>query len=68
MHALQPKHIKLKSEEVEKLFSKHNISTSQLPKIKEVDPALPEGCTKGDVIKIERKDGDKINLYYRVVA
>lgn len=67
MHILQPKHIKLKSEEVKKLIEKYNISLSQLPIIKIEDPALPEGCVKGDVIKIERKDGDKITQYFRVI-
>ncbi len=68
MHALQPKHTKLKPEEVKKLVDKYRISMSQLPKIKSNDAALPEGCVKGDVIKIERKEDDKINLYYRVVV
>ena len=68
MHALQPKHTKLKPEEVKKLIEKYNISLSQLPKIKKDDPAIGEGHNPGEVFKIERKDGDKINLYYRVVA
>ena len=68
MHILQPKHIKLKSEEVKKLIEKYNISLSQLPVIKIEDPALPEGCIKGDVIKIERKDDDKTAQYFRVIV
>ncbi len=68
MHALQPKHTKLKPEEVKKLVEKYNITVSQLPKIRLNDPCVPEGTEKGEVLKIERKDGDKINLYYRVVA
>ncbi len=67
MHILQPKHIKLKPNEVQELLKKHNISLSQLPKIKNDDPVLPEGCKQGDVIKIERKDEDT-RIYYRVVA
>ena len=67
MHILQPKHTKLKPEEVQQLLKKYGISLSQLPVIKSEDPALSEGIAKGDVIKIERKDGDKIFLYYRVV-
>ena len=55
MHILQPKHIKLKSDEVEKLLTDLNISLSQLPKIKINDPALPEGCNVSDLIKIEDK-------------
>jgi len=68
MHILQPKHSKLKPDEVEKLLSKLNISLSQLPKIKIEDPALPENCNIGDVIKIERKEGEKVFIYYRVVV
>ena len=68
MHILQSKHIKLKEEEAEKLLEKFNISKSQLPKILSSDPGLPEECQVGDLIKIERKDKDKINLYYRAVV
>ena len=68
MHILQPKHIKLKPEEVKKLVEKYNISLSQLPRIKAIDPAVPQGCQPGEVLKIERKEEGKINVYYRVVA
>ena len=68
MHILQPKHTKLKPEEVKKLVEKYNISVSQLPKIKQDDPAAPKDCARGDVLRIERKDEDKMNVYFRVVA
>jgi len=68
MHVLQPKHTKLKQEEVDKLLLKLNISLTQLPKIKITDPGLPEGSEIGDVIKIERIIDNKIIIYYRVVA
>ncbi|MDP3026738.1 MAG: DNA-directed RNA polymerase subunit RpoH/Rpb5 C-terminal domain-containing protein [Nanoarchaeota archaeon] len=73
MHELQPKHIKMKREEVEKLISQLNISLVQLPKIRITDPALPEGCEIEDVIKIERAEVDdkgekKVYVYYRVVS
>ncbi|MBI2452436.1 DNA-directed RNA polymerase subunit H [Candidatus Pacearchaeota archaeon] len=67
-HILQPRHIKLNQEEKKKLLLKYNISSSQLPKIRVSDPALPEGCAPGDVVKIERKEGEKIQTYYRVVV
>jgi len=67
MHVLQPAHIKLKPEEVEKLTKELNISLIQLPKIKITDPALPEGCEVGNVIKIERQSDGKKIIYYRVV-
>ncbi len=68
MHILQPKHSKISEKESEELLTKLNISKSQLPKILSTDPALPEGCVVGDIIKIERKEGDKTNFYFRVVV
>jgi len=68
MHALQPKHTKLKQEEIKKLIEKYNISKSQLPKIKIDDAALPEGCIPGDVIKIERFEDDKVIQYFRIAV
>lgn len=67
MHILQPKHSKLKPEEAKKLLSELNISISQLPKIKAEDPAIPEGCQIGEIIKIERKTEEKTTAYYRVI-
>lgn len=49
-------------------MKKHNISLAQLPKIKADDPSLPEGLSQGDVIKIERKDEEGVNIYYRAVV
>ena len=68
MHVLQPKHIKLSEKDAEELLTKLNISKSQLPKILSNDPALPEDCIVGDVLKIERKEGDELSIYYRVVV
>lgn len=68
MHTLQPKHAKLKPEEVKKLLEKYNLSISQLPKIKKDDPAVPEGSVTGDVLRIERKENEQINFYYRAVV
>ena len=63
MHILQPKHEKMNESEVTKLLGELNIALSQLPKISRKDPALPEGCNTGDVVKISRPD----EVYYRVV-
>lgn len=68
MHILQPKHIKLNPEETKKLISELNISLSQLPKIRIIDPAIPEGCEIGEVIKIERIIEGKKTFYYRVIT
>ena len=63
MHALQPKHTKLNDVEKKKILEKFNVAMAQLPKISKRDPALPEECKTGDVVKIERAD----ETYYRVV-
>ncbi|MBM3233040.1 DNA-directed RNA polymerase subunit H [Candidatus Pacearchaeota archaeon] len=68
MHIHQPKHTRLKQEEVKNLLERYNVSVAQLPKIKITDVCVPEGSQVGEVLKIERKDGDKINTYFRVVA
>ena len=68
MHILQPKHTKLKPQEVKDLLEKFNISISQLPKVKSTDVCVPEGCARGDVLKIDRKEEDKTYNYFRVVA
>jgi DNA-directed RNA polymerase subunit H (RpoH/RPB5) len=68
MHILQPKHIKLKPNEVSALLKKYNISLAQLPRIKSDDPALPEGCKQGDIVRVERKEEGNTNIYYRTVA
>lgn len=65
---LQPKHTRLKPEEVKELLEQYNISVSQLPKIRKNDPCVPENSQTGDVVKIERKEEDKVNLYFRVVV
>ncbi len=69
MHILQSKHTKVSKDDVEALLKRLNISLMQFPKIRKKDPALPENCEVGDVIKIERKGiekGQKID-YFRVV-
>jgi len=67
-HILQPKHTILKQKETEKVLEDYNISLTQLPKIKITDAALPDGANVGDIIKIERKDEDGTQVYYRVVV
>ena len=68
MNILQPKQNKMSEKETQELLDRLNISKSQLPKIFSNDTSLPEGCVIGDVIKIERKEDDDINVYYRVVV
>ena len=53
----------MSEKEVEELLNKLNISKTQLPRILLSDPALPEDCEVGDVIKIKRAEG----IYFRVI-
>lgn len=68
MHAIQPKHVKLKKQEVDELVSKLNISVVQLPKISKEDVCVPKDCITGDVVKITRIFDDQTEEYYRVVS
>jgi len=68
MHALQPKHAKLKQSEVKEILQKFNISVKQLPKIKKTDLALPADVKTGDIFRIDRKSDDGKTFYYRIVV
>jgi len=77
MHILQSKHTRLKEKEILEILDKFNVSKAQLPKILSSDPALPEGCGVGDIIKIDRTDKDPDSdgklqgsdmVYFRVVV
>ena len=68
MHILQPKHSKLSEKDIQDLLTKLNISRSQLPKILSTDVALKDEFIVGDVVKIDRKEGDATNTYYRVIV
>ena len=58
----------MNEKEAQELLKRLNVSKSQIPRILNTDSALPEGCNVGDIIKIERVEDDKINLYFRVVV
>jgi DNA-directed RNA polymerase subunit H (RpoH/RPB5) len=68
MHILQPKHSKISEKEAEEILKKFNISKAPLPKISLTDPALPEGCQTGEIIKVQRKEEENIFVSYRVVV
>jgi DNA-directed RNA polymerase subunit H len=67
MHILQPKHSRISEKETEEILKKFNISKAQLPKILSTDPALPEGCNVGDIVQVQRKDGENVFISHRVV-
>jgi len=68
MHILQSRQIRLSEEEAKEVLSKLNLSKAQLPKILASDANLPENCAVGDIIKIERKEGETAAVYFRVVV
>lgn len=68
-HFLVPQHIKLTADQKKQLLKTFNISTSQLPMIRNDDPAIKNLMLKsGDVIAIKRKSPTaKETDYYRLV-
>jgi DNA-directed RNA polymerase subunit H len=68
--ALVPKHEILQEDDKRTLLESFQIKESQLPKIKEADPAVKAlGAKKGDVLKITRKSPSAgQSLYYRIVV
>ncbi len=68
-HCLVPKHTLLTKEEAQALFSKYNITSSQMPMISAKDPAIKElNAEVGDVIKIIRDSPtERDAVFYRVV-
>jgi len=56
--------VKLSPNDAEKVLKEFNISLVQLPKISKNDAGLPDGCVKGDIVKILRAS----EVYYRVVV
>ncbi len=70
LSSLVPKHEILNEDEKLLLLNKLNAKESQLPKIKQSDPAVTAlGAKKGDVLKIIRNSetaGEYI--YYRIVV
>lgn len=68
-HCLVPKHVLLTKEEAQSLFSKYNITPSQMPMISAKDPAIKDiNPEVGDVIKIVRDSPtEKDAVFYRIV-
>ena len=53
-HELVPDHTVLEEETLGDVLEEYNIRKTDLPKIRRGDPALPDGATVGDVVKITR--------------
>lgn len=69
-HTLVPKHIILNEKGKEELLNSYGITTKQLPRILESDPAVKAiGAKIGDVLKITRKSTTAgVADYYRIVV
>jgi DNA-directed RNA polymerase subunit H len=69
-HELVPEHTLLDPEAVEEVLQEYNVSKTNLPKIKQSDPALPDGAELGDVVRIERdsRTTDRAIVYRLVVS
>lgn len=68
-HTLVPEHVLLDDDEVAGMLEEYDIVRTDLPKIKEDDPALPEDAEVGDVIRITRdsRTTDRAVVYRLVI-
>ena len=69
-HTLVPEHTVLDDEEeIERVLETYRINRTDLPKIKRLDPAVPDEAAVGDVIKIVRdsRTTDEAIVYRLVV-
>ncbi len=53
-HELVPDHRVLDETEIDRVLEEYNVDRTDLPKIKRVDPALPDEAEVGDVVEITR--------------
>ncbi|KZN24580.1 DNA-directed RNA polymerase subunit H [Haladaptatus sp. R4] len=53
-HKMVPEHTIVDSDELDEVLAEYDIKSTDLPKIKRTDPALPDDAEPGDVIKIVR--------------
>ncbi|UPV76177.1 DNA-directed RNA polymerase subunit H [Halorussus limi] len=68
-HDMVPDHSVVDDEELDGVLEEYDIKTTDLPKIKRTDPALPDDAEVGDVIKIVRdsRTTDSATIYRLVV-
>ncbi len=64
-----PEHTVLDDDELEDVLTEYDIDSTDLPKIKRTDPALPDDAEVGDVIKVVRnsRTTDEAVVYRLVV-
>jgi DNA-directed RNA polymerase subunit H len=68
-HDMVPDHSVVDDEELDDVLEEYDIKTTDLPKIKRTDAALPDDAEVGDVIKIVRdsRTTDRATTYRLVV-
>ncbi|WP_439028466.1 DNA-directed RNA polymerase subunit H [Haloarchaeobius sp. DT45] len=68
-HEMVPEHTVLDDDELEDVLTEYDIDSTDLPKIKRTDPALPDDAEVGDVIKVVRnsRTTDEAVVYRLVV-
>ena len=68
-HTLVPEHSVLDDDEADDVLAEYDIARTDLPKIKQSDPALPDSAEIGDVIEIVRdsRTTDEAVVYRLVV-
>jgi DNA-directed RNA polymerase subunit H len=68
-HELVPEHRIVDQEELEALLEEYSIRKTDLPLIRQSDPALPVQANVGDVIKIIRDSRTtETAVFYRLVV
>ncbi|SIQ75161.1 DNA-directed RNA polymerase, subunit H [Haladaptatus litoreus] len=68
-HKMVPEHSIVDEGELDDVLEEYEIKSTDLPKIKRTDPALPDDAEIGDVIKIVRdsRTTDRAVVYRLVV-
>ena len=68
-HDLVPDHSVVDEDDLEAVLDEYDIDRTDLPKIKRLDPATPDGAEVGDVVKIVRdsRTTDTATVYRLVV-
>ncbi|GAA0247563.1 DNA-directed RNA polymerase subunit H [Haladaptatus pallidirubidus] len=68
-HKMVPEHSIVDEGELDEVLEEYEIKSTDLPKIKRTDPALPDDAEIGDVIKIVRdsRTTDRAVVYRLVV-
>ncbi|SNZ06385.1 DNA-directed RNA polymerase, subunit H [Natronoarchaeum philippinense] len=68
-HELVPEHTVVDEETLDGVLEEYDIGRTDLPKIKRVDPAIPDDAEVGDVVKIVRdsRTTDRAVTYRLVV-